>query len=424
VTATLPGTLAAAAPALDVARVRAAFPALERVHGGHPVAYFDGPGGTQVPRPVVDAMADYLYHHNANTHWAYPTSAETDALLLGARAAMADFLGGTPEEIAFGANMTTLTFHLARAIGRGVAGRPLGPGDEIVATELDHHANVAPWAALARERGVTVRVVRMDRARGCLDADDLARAIGPRTRVVAVGAASNALGTITDVARAAEMARAVGALTFVDAVHHAPHALVDVAALGCDFLACSAYKFYGPHVGVLWGRADRVAALDVPKLDPAPDVGAERLETGTQNHEGIVGAAAAVDFLASVGAAAEGASRRDRLRAAFASLHAAARPLVTRLWEGLSATDGVTVYGPPPDVPRTPTVSFTVHGVPSEAVATRLAERGVFVSHGDFYAATVAERLGATDGLVRAGCACYTTAEEVERLVEGVRALR
>ena len=407
-----------AASVVDLAAIRAAFPALERVHGGHPVAYFDGPGGTQVPRPVVEAMADYLYHHNANTHWAYPTSAETDAMLLAAREAMADFVGGSAEEIAFGANMTTLTFHLARAVGRGVRGRALGPGDEIVATELDHHANFAPWAAAARERGVALRVVRMDPARGCLDVDDLARAIGPKTRVVAVGAASNALGTITDVARVAEMARAVGALTYVDAVHYAPHTLVDVAALGCDFLACSAYKFYGPHVGALWGKAELIAALDVPKLDPAPDVGAERLETGTQNHEGIVGAGAAVDFLASIGG--EEGTRRERLARAFAGLHDAGRALLARLWEGLASIDGVTIYGLPPDATRTPTLSFTLRGHTSEEVARRLAERGVFASHGDFYAATVIERLG-VEGLVRAGCACYTSADEVDRLVAGVR---
>jgi cysteine desulfurase family protein (TIGR01976 family) len=415
---------AARAAAPDLAAIRAAFPALERVHGGHPVAYFDGPGGTQVPRPVVAAMADYLYHHNANTHWAYPTSAETDALLLAAREALADFVGGAPEEIAFGANMTSLTFHLARAIARGVRGRPLGPGDEIVATELDHHANVAPWREAARERGVALRVVRMDAARGCLDLDDLAAAIGPRTRVVAVGAASNALGTVTDVARVAEMARAVGALTFVDAVHYAPHNLVDVAALGCDFLACSAYKFYGPHVGALWGKGELIAALDVPKLDPAPDVGAERLETGTQNHEGIVGAGAAVDFLASIGGedGARGGTRRERLGRAFAGLHEVGRALLARLHEGLASIDGVTLYGLPPDAPRTPTLSFTVRGQTSEEVARRLAADGVFVSHGDFYAATVVERLG-VEGLVRAGCACYTSADEVDRLVAGVRTL-
>jgi selenocysteine lyase/cysteine desulfurase len=210
---------------------------------------------------------------------------------------------------------------------------------------------------------------------------------------------------------------------FVDAVHYAPHALVDVAALGADFLACSAYKFYGPHVGVLWGRRELVEGLDVPKLAPAPDQAPDRLETGTQNHEGIVGAAAAVDFLASLGPA--GGSRRARLQAAFAALHARGQELVERLWSGLGDTRGVTLYGPPPGAPRTPTVAFTVAGVPSEDVARALAGRAVFVSHGDFYAATAVARLGhAKDGVVRAGCACYTTADEVERLIDVVRSLQ
>ena len=226
------------------------------------MAYFDGPGGTQVPRQVVDAMSDYLFHHNANTHWIYPTSVETDAALDAARVALADFVNGAATEIAFGANMTTLTFHVAR----GLAAR-WGRGDEVVVTELDHHGNVAPWARLAAERGVVVKTVRMNPEEGALDWTSLEQAITPRTKLLAIGAASNALGTITDVAAAARLARAHGALTFVDAVHYAPHTLVDVKALGCDFLACSAYKFYGPHVGLLWGRGDLIASLDVPKLD-------------------------------------------------------------------------------------------------------------------------------------------------------------
>jgi cysteine desulfurase family protein (TIGR01976 family) len=281
---------------LDLARVRAAFPALRRTHHGYPVAYFDGPGGTQVPQGVVDAMADYLLHHNANTHWAYPTSVETDAILADAREAVADLLGAQADEIAFGQNMTTLAFHLARALGRGGGGvAPFGPGDEVVVTELDHHANVAPWRTLAQECGGTVRVARLDPATGLLDWEHLAAQVGPRTRLLAVGAASNALGTAVDVARAARLARAVGALTFVDGVHAVPHQLFDVRALaaaGVDFVGCSAYKFYGPHAGLLWGRAELLAGLDVPKLAPAPSGAPERFETGTQNHEGIAGAAA------------------------------------------------------------------------------------------------------------------------------------
>ena len=399
-------------------QIRARFPALERRQGGKPVAYFDGPGGTQVPREVVDAVADYLLHHNANTHWAFPSSIETDAILADARRALADFLNAAPDEIAFGANMTTLTFHLARSLGRG-----MGPGDEIVVTELDHHANVAPWEALAVERGVTVRTAKMDARTFRIDTDDLAKCLSPKTRLLAIGAASNALGTVSDVAAAARLARAVGALVFVDAVHYAPHDLVDVKALDCDFLACSAYKFYGPHLGVLFGRRGLVERLDAPKLRPAPDSAPERLETGTQNHEGIAGAAAAVAFLASLAGGPE-ASRRERLRATFGELHNRSLRLVRQLWDGLHAIPGVTVFGPGPDEPRTPTVSFVVEGRPSVEVARSLAARGVFVSHGDFYASTAVERLGhSRDGLVRAGCACYTTEVEVGRLVDGVRAV-
>ncbi|HYP29603.1 MAG TPA: cysteine desulfurase-like protein [Blastocatellia bacterium] len=403
-----------AAGAASTEEIRTHFPALERMHAGEPVAYFDGPGGTQVPRAVVDAMSDYLYNHNANTHWAYPSSAETDAALDYSRGALADFLNASPSEIAFGANMTTLTFHLSRALGYGY-----GPGDEIVVTELDHHANLAPWVTLARERGATIRTVRLVPETGQLDWDDLERSLGRRTRLLAIGAASNALGTITDVARAVAMAHDQGAQVFVDAVHYAPHELVDVRALDCDFLGCSAYKFYGPHVGVLYGRRELLESLDFPKLIPAPDWAPERAETGTQNHEGMVGAAAAVDFLSSLGG---GETRRERLRSTFAALRARGVGLTERLWEGLSSTAGVKLFGPTADAPRTPTVSFTVSGCASTEVSRGLAERGVFASHGDFYALTVIERLGLMpEGLVRAGCACYTSIEEVDRLVEAVR---
>jgi cysteine desulfurase family protein (TIGR01976 family) len=401
---------------LNVPAIRDAFPALERVHGGRPVAYFDGPGGTQVPRVVAEAMSDYLLRHNANTHWKYPSSIETDAALESAREAMAELVNGKPAEIAFGQNMTTLTYHLSRALGRG-----WGPGDEVVVTELDHHANVDPWKALAVERGVTIRTVRMRPETGDLDMADLERAITRRTKLVAIGAASNALGTINDVRRATELAHAAGALSFVDAVHYAPHALVDVRAIGCDYLACSPYKFYGPHLGVLWGRQELIEALDVPRLEPAPDWSPERLETGTLSHEGIVGAGAAVDFLAALGGSAQPPGRRARLEAAYAAMHARAKDLFARLWDGLGRIRGVTRYGPPANAARTPTVSFTVGGRTAHAVAEDLARRALFLSSGDFYAWTVVQRLGhAEDGLVRAGCALYTTEEEVTRLLEGV----
>jgi len=401
---------------MSIEEIRGCFPALARTHTGYPVAYFDGPGGTQVPCTVVEAMNDYLYHHNANTHWAYPTSEETDAIIDSARSALADFLNASPTEIVFGANMTTLTFHLARALGRGY-----DRNDEILVTELDHHANIAPWRALEKERGVNVRMVKMIPETGELDWDDFSRQLSDRTKLVAIGAASNALGTLNDVRRAAKMAHSLGAQIFVDAVHYAPHGLIDVRDWDCDFLACSAYKFYGPHIGILYGRHDLLGSLDFPKLIPAPDSAPERAETGTQNHEGTAGAAAAVDFLASL---APGATRRERLRAAFQQLHERGDALVTRLWTGLAQIESVRLYGPPPGAPRTPTVVFTVNGLPSIEVAKKLVEHGLFLSHGDFYAMTVVERLGqAAHGLVRAGCACYTTSQEVDRLLGGVRAL-
>lgn len=415
-----------------VEEIRRSFPALARLHNGLPVAYFDGPGGTQVPQQVVDAMVAYLLHHNANSHWHFPTSIETDQILDAARQAAADFVNASPEEIVFGANMTTLTFHLGRGLGR-----EWGPGDEIVVTELDHRANVDTWRALAHERGMTVRVVAMasgPHGPASLDWEDLKQALTPRTRLLAIGAASNALGTVSDVAAAARLAHDVGALVFVDAVHYAPHMLVDVKALDCDFLACSAYKFYGPHLGMLYGKADLLQAIDIPKLIPAPDGIPHRLETGTQNHEAIAGTRAAIDFLAglsSAGLSSSGLSplaannRRAALQHSFEALHARGQALVTRLWEGLEAIPYVTLYGLPPTFERTPTVSFTVRGVSAHQSAKALAQQALFVSSGDFYATTVVQKLGhSEDGVIRAGCACYTTESEIDRLIEGVRSLQ
>jgi cysteine desulfurase family protein (TIGR01976 family) len=401
---------------LSVDAIRRQFPALRRKLNGHAVAYFDGPGGTQTPQDVIDAYAQYLAHHNANTHWAYASSRETDAMILEARRAMADFLGGHADEIAFGANMTTLTFHLARALGR-----QWGPGDEIVVTELDHHANVAPWQAVVRERGVTLRTVPFKVDSGELDWDALGSVLNQKTRLLAIGAASNALGTVTNVAQAREMARAVGALVFVDAVHYAPHRLVDVRTLGCDFLACSAYKFYGPHLGILYGRKDRLRSLEVAKLAPAPDSVPERLETGTLNHEGIAAAKATIEWLASL---AEGGTRRERLARAFEAFHERESSLFGRLWDGLGAIRGVQRFGPPPTRPRTGTMSLSIKGVLPEAAAKALGEAGLFVSHGDFYATTVVERLGhSRDGLLRLGLSCYSTQEEVDRVLVGIERL-
>jgi len=398
----------------SVNEIRSHFPALERVHNGYPVAYFDGPGGTQVPRYVVEKMADYLYHHNANTHWAYPTSAETDAALDHAREVYAQFLNASPAEIAFGANMTTLTNHLARALGLSYQ-----PGDEIVVTELEHHANIDPWRRLTVERGVTIRTVRMDTATFQLNRDDLERSIGPKTKLVAIGAASNALGTINDLKSVIAMAHDAGALAFVDAVHYAPHALIDVKELDCDFVGMSAYKFYGPHIGVLFAKRELYEKIDFPRLVPAPDFAPENAETGTQNHEGMVGAAAAVEFLASLGG---GTNFRENLRNVFHETHARNSRLFARLWNGLSTLPRVRLYGPPPDSARTPTLAFTIDGCTSTEAAGRLSAKGLFLSHGDFYAYTIVERLGLLpEGFIRAGCSIFTTEEEIDRLIDGVK---
>jgi cysteine desulfurase family protein (TIGR01976 family) len=396
-----------------VEEIRKHFPALQRRHNGKPVAYFDGPGGTQVPQSVVDAIADYLLHHNANTHWQYPTSNETDAAISRARDAFADFFNASPREVAFGNNMTTITFHVTRALGRAWR-----PGDEIVVTELDHQANVSPWHAVAKERGLTIRTIPFDVESGELEWEELERAVTRKTKVVAIGAASNALGTISDVPKAAKLAHAYGALCFVDAVHFAAHRVIDVKAMDCDFLVCSPYKFYGPHAGVLYGRAWLLAAADVPKVAPATNDIPERWETGTQNHEGIVGSAAAVEFLASL---APGETRREQLVRAMAGLHARGDELFTQLWNGLTEIKGVRCYGPPPGRKRTPTISFAIAGVTPTEAARSLVEDGIFASNGNFYATGVVDKYGHTrDGLVRAGCACYTTEEEVQRLIRGV----
>jgi cysteine desulfurase family protein (TIGR01976 family) len=400
---------------MNIADIRSHFPALSRMHNGEPVAYFDAPGGTQVPRGVAEAMTDYLFHHNANTHWEYPSSAETDAIIEGAREAVADLLHARADEIVFGANMTTLTFHLARALGR-----TWSEGDEVIVTELDHHGNVAPWRALSTDRGVVVRTARMDTGTSQLDYEHLASLVNDRTKLIAVGGASNIVGTINDLGRVAKIAREAGVYLFVDAVHLAPHELIDVQTIGCDFLACSSYKFYGPHAGILWGRHALLDTLPFPKLAPAPDRAPERVETGTQNHEAIAGIAATVDFLAAIGG--EEGTRRERLARAFASLHHSGLRLTRQLWDGLTAQPRVRVYGPPPSQPRTPTVSFTVDGMSCDDVARKLAERAIFASSGDFYATTVCDRFG-IDSLLRVGCGCYTSEEEVARLIAAVAAL-
>src|SRR5436853_3198010 len=314
------------ATAISTEDIRAQFPSLAREHNGFPVAYFDAPGGTQTPQRVVDAVSDYLLNHNANTHWEYPTSHETDTIIESARRMFADFLNASANEIVFGPNTTTMIYHLSRALGRS-----LGPGDEIVITELEHHANVAPWQALVVERGVTLNVAQMDPETGQLDWNDFERLVTKKTKMVSFGAGCNALGTVSDFCRAVDLAHSVGALALVDAVHYAPYFLCDVKESDCDFLTCSAYKFYGPHVSVFYGKKDLLESIDFPKLEPAPETAPERVEMGTQNHEGIAGAAAAVDFYAALAAQAGNVpSRRERLLSAFDALHGRSSAQVAR----------------------------------------------------------------------------------------------
>lgn len=401
-------------------RIRPDFPALQREASGLPPAFFDAPGGTQVPRAVIDAVAEYLAQHNANTGGAFRTSVDTDAMIWATRERLADLLDArSPREIVFGANMTTLTFAFSRALGA-----EWGAGDEVVVTRLDHQANVAPWLRVAEERGMEVRTVPVLRATLTLDMEVLEASLGPRTRLVAVGGASNAVGTISDVRRIARLAHQAGALCFVDAVHLAPHRPISVQEIGCDFLACSAYKFFGPHVGVLWGRQEHLEHYRPIKVPPSPESAPERWETGTLNHEGIAGTAAALDWLAELAPRTAG-DRRAALHAAMQAIQEYEMTLLPRLLHGLEEIPGVRIHGPPAGAPRTPTIAFTLRGSTPREVAVQLAERGVSVWEGDFYASTVIEDLGlaGSGGVVRAGLAPYVTTEDVDRLLDGVRAL-
>ncbi len=403
--------------------IRKEFPALgEEIEGKIPV-FLDGPGGSQVPRRVIEAMARAMVEANANTHGAFPTSRRVDALIAGAREAAADLVGASPEEIVFGPNMTTLTFQISRAIGR-----TLRPGDEIVVTRLDHDANVAPWLAL-EERGAIIRWVDFHPEDGTLDLEGLARALSERTRLVAVGYASNALGTVNPVRRIIEMAHAAGAWVYVDAVHAAPHLLIDVQELGCDFLVCSAYKFFGPHVGILYGRRDRLMALRPYKVRPAPDHPPEAFETGTQNHEGLAGLIAAIDYLADIGrrfGSPADPSRRAAIRAAMEKIREHERALCARLLEGLEEIPGLTIYGIRTMArwaERVPTVSFRIRGRHPREIAEALGREGIYGWDGNFYALGVTERLGVEGqgGLVRVGALHYNTLEEIDRFLEALR---
>lgn len=445
--------------ALDLAWVRAQFPALAQTVSGQPAVFFDGPGGTQVPQRVIDAIADYLATSNANTHGAFLTSERTDETIAAAHSAMADFLGCDPDEVVFGANMTTLTFMLSRSIGREIQ-----PGDELVLTRLDHDANFSPWKAL-EERGAVIRVADIDTEDCTLDMDDLRRQITPRTKLVAVGYASNAVGTINDVAEVVRLAREVGALSFIDAVHYAPHGPIDVQALDCDFLACSPYKFFAPHAGTLYGKREHLQRLHAYKVRPATEELPGRWMTGTQNHEGMAGVTAAVEYLAELGrmvgeqkqqevqATASKATsevqpedsearesqydvsdattsrlRRQHLVAALEAINAYERSLSEKLVGGLLELPGLTFYGirePERFAQRTPTVSVRIAGHTPRQLAQALGERGIFVWDGNYYALNLTERLGVErdGGMLRIGLVHYNTAEEVDYLLEVLRSL-
>jgi cysteine desulfurase family protein (TIGR01976 family) len=409
-------------PGFPAQRWRAAFPALRRGPGaGPPIAHLDGPGGSQVPHVVLDAMLRYLVEENANTGGAFAKSQATDRMLRQSRAALADLFGApSGASVAFGANMTSLAFALARAVGRD-----LHDGDEVVVTELDHDANVAPWLRLA-ERGAVVRTAQLRPDTGELDLDHLRSLLGPRTRLVAVGWASNALGTVNPVAEICAAAHAVGAWCVVDAVHWAPHGPMDVLAVGADFCLVSAYKFFGPHVGALYGAPDAFARLRPDRVRGQAAEPPECLETGTLNHEGIAGAMAAVEFIADMAPAGTEGSRRSRIVASMTAVERYEHGLAGRLWRSLDAIPGVRLFGPPvADAPRAPTVAFTVRDLPARRVTAALAERGLQLWDGDFYALGVVERLGLAHrgGLVRAGISPYTERGEVDRLAQAVEDL-
>ena len=381
------------------------------------MAYLDGPAGSQVPRSVVNAMEQYLIETNANCEGVFATSVESDTLLQNAHQAVADFLGADdPELVIFGPNMTSLTLALARAVGR-----EWNPGDEVLVTRLEHDANFTPWVQAARDAGATVRYVDINRSDCTLDLEDLSAKLSERTRLLAVGAASNAVGTVPPMKRIVEMAHATGARVFVDAVHDAPHRLIDVQDWDCDFVVCSAYKFFGPHVGILWGKRELLESIQVYKLRPTTNALPGRWMTGTQNHEGIVGTLAAIEYLAGLGRDhAPGGDRRAALIAAFEAIEQHERRLTGLLLEALGGLQGLRVWGitdPGRLSERAPTCSFTHASRSPLEIARHLARHGIFVWHGNYYAVPVTEALDLEpDGMVRVGLLHYNTAEEIDRL--------
>jgi cysteine desulfurase family protein (TIGR01976 family) len=407
--------------AFDIAWVREQFPSLSLQYHRHGSAFLDGPAGTQVPKQVMDAVQYYFLGANANTYGAFLTSQRANEMIASSRAAMADFFNCDSNEVVFGQNMTTITFALSRAIGR-----ELKPGDEIVVTTLDHDANVAPWRAL-EEKGVVIQQVDIREADCTLDMHDLKRKITPKTKLVAVGYASNMVGTINPVAEITKLAHVVGALMFVDAVHYAPHGLIDVKALDCDFLVCSPYKFFGPHMGTLYGKKEHLERLKPYKVRPATDISPECWETGTQVHELIAGIAAAVDYIAELGRRYDATvkNRREALHAAYRATHGYETSLVTKLIEGLLAIPGVQIFGITDSKrfdERCSTLSFRLGDHHPTEIATFLGERGIFTWDGNFYALNLSERLGLEQkgGVLRIGLVHYNTAEEVDRLLSAL----
>ncbi|HXZ39087.1 MAG TPA: cysteine desulfurase-like protein, partial [Terriglobales bacterium] len=404
--------------AIDLTWVRSQFPSLSQSVNGHSVVFLDGPGGTQVPQRVIDAISDYLRHNNANTGGAYATSRNTDAMIASARTAMADFLGCAADEIVFGPNMTTLTYAMSRSIGR-----ELGARDEIVLTHLDHDANISPWRAL-EERSVIIQMADIHEDDCTLDMDDLERKITDRTKLVAVGYASNAVGTINDVKEIVRLAHDCGALAYVDAVHYAPHGPIDAHALDCDFLVCSTYKFFGPHMGVLFGKREHLQRLEPYKIRANTNAIPNRWEWGTLNHECIAGIAACVDYLADLGrhVSPSVSSRRAAVLAAYEAIRRHENELMTALIRGLLEIPGLKLYGirdPKRFDQRCPTIAVRIRGVTPLELAKRLGERGIFTWDGNYYALNLTERLDVEKdgGFLRIGIAHYNTAEEIERLL-------
>lgn len=413
---------------LDIQAIRRQFPALQELFEGRPAIFFDNPGGTQVPQRVIDAVTNYYVRSNANTHGAFITSRRSDAIIDEARQAAADLVGAEHNEIVFGNNMTTLTFALSRTLVHEIQ-----PGDEIIVTRLDHDANVSPWLRLAEETGAEIKWADVDTENCTLDMAHMQSLISARTKLVAIGYASNATGTINDVQRVIGWAKAVGALSFVDAVQYAPHGLIDVKALDCDFLACSAYKFFGPHVGILYGKSEHLTRLRAYRVRPAGDQAPDKWETGTKNHEGLAGTLAAIDYLADLGVNYGGAvvtaSRREKLIAMWSVVHAYEQILLARLIEGLQAIPGVRIYGITDRSEwenRVATVSIRKEGRTPEQLAQTLAAQNIFVTNGNYYAVAISERLGVeqSGGMLRIGLTHYNTIEEVDYCLRAVARLQ